>query len=238
VRAEDDAPIDVDRGYALQREAAQRRLAAGDRIAGYKAAFTSAAAQRAFNVASPAYAPLLESMRIEPGGTLDASEYSGLRAEVEIAFRLGAPLDAPFDPAALRRAVESLHVALELPDVGGAPPASAGALISEGLGARHFAVGAPHRPQGMNAAGLACALEVDGAVFSRGRGSAALGDPWRALEWLAAEHLKRGGRLRAGDVILTGSLGEVWAAGATPPQALVGRCDGLGEVRVRVVNRS
>jgi 2-keto-4-pentenoate hydratase len=228
----------VELGYATQRRQTEGRLARGERIAGYKAAFTSEPAQRAMGIAAPAYAPLFESMRIEAGGLLDLAGYTALRAEVELAFRLGADLGAPFDPGALRLAVASLHVALELPDLRPAGRPTVGALIADGIGARHFALGPPHPPQGIDAAALGCELEVDGSRVASGKGSAALGDPWKALAWLVEEHLRSGGRLAAGDVVLTGALGEIWTPGATPPRELVARCERLGEVRVRVAPSS
>jgi 2-keto-4-pentenoate hydratase len=175
-------------------------------------------------------------MRLEPGAALDPAGYTGLRAEVEIAFQLGADLEGPFAPARLRAAVASLHVALELPDLRLAGQPAVAELIADGIGARHFALGPPHPVQGIDVAALECELGVDGAVFSRARGSAALGDPWRALAWLVEEHLRRGGRLRAGDVVLTGALGEIWSAGPHLPRELAARCERLGEVLVRVLS--
>lgn len=233
-RPDESAAPGVERGYAIQRRETERRLAEGARIAGYKAAFTSEATQRAMGIASPAYGPLFASMQIEPGRALPLAGYTALRAEVEVAFRLGAELRPPFDPAALRAAVASLHVALELPDLRLAGRPTAGAVIADGVGARHFALGPPHSPQGIDAAALDCELRVDGELVTRARSSAALGDPWKALAWLAEEHLRRGGTLAAGDVILTGALGDIWAPGAAPPRELAARCEQLGEVRVRV----
>jgi 2-keto-4-pentenoate hydratase len=233
-RGDDGAPLTVERAYAIQRETTERSIAGGERVAGYKAAFTSETAQRAMGIASPAYGPLFASMQIESGGALDLPEYKALRAEVEVAFRLGTAISAPLDREALRAAVASLHVALELPDLRLPGTPSAAALIADGVSARHFALGAPHSPAGIDAAGLDCELLVDGALFTRARGNAALGDPWNALAWLVEEHLRRGGRFAAGDVILTGSLGAIWAPGEKPPSELTGRCDRLGEVRVRV----
>ena len=187
-RADGEAVLAVERGYASQRRATERLLAGGARIAGYKAAFTSASAQRAMGIASPLYAPLFESMRIDSGAALDLAEYTALRAEVEVAFRLGAELAAPFDPTALRAAVASLHVALELPDLRLAGRPTAEALIADGVGARHFALGPAQSPQGIDAAALDCELRVDGVRFTRARSNAALGDPWKALAWLVEEH--------------------------------------------------
>lgn len=226
--------LDVERGYAIQREITRRLLASGARVSGYKAGFTSAGAQKAFGIANPVYAPLFEDMRVEPGGSIRAGEYAALRAEVEVAFRLSAGLEPGFDAAALRRAVGSVHVALDLADLRLEGRPSAGALIADGVGARHYALGPPHAASDLHPAPITCELEVDAAVFTRAPSSDALGDPWQALAWLAAEHLRRGGRFEAGQVILTGALGRIYAPTGAPPRALAGRCERLGEVRVSV----
>jgi 2-keto-4-pentenoate hydratase len=227
------ADLDVERAYAIQAELTRRLTARGERVIGYKAAFTTPGAQRAMGVDAPAYAPLFASMLVE-SGAVPFSRYTAPRAEVEVAFRLGRDLRAPFDPQALRAAAASIHVALELPDVRIEGKVGAAALIADGAGARAFALGPPREPAGLDVAALSCSLEVDGARFTQGTASEALGDPWKSLEWLAREHLRRGGRLAAGDVILTGALGEIWVQGETRPRELVARCDELGEVRVRV----
>jgi 2-keto-4-pentenoate hydratase len=72
-------------------------------------------------------------------------------------------------------------------------------------------------------------LECDGELVSSGDGAACLGHPVNAVVWLANTVAERGAPLRAGEVILSGSLGPLVEVkrGKTYEAAIAG----LGTVR-------
>ena len=72
---------------------------------------------------------------------------------------------------------------------------------------------------------------VNGAEAGRGTGADVLGHPHNPLAWLANHLAEEGKGLRAGQIVLTGSLVKtVWLA---PGDRVVMQLDGLGTVEAR-----
>jgi 2-keto-4-pentenoate hydratase len=73
-------------------------------------------------------------------------------------------------------------------------------------------------------------LDAVGTVVSEGTGAACMGDPVRAVLWLARTCRDLGAPLRAGEVVLSGALGPMVPA---PPGAeFTASMSGLGTVSV------
>jgi 2-keto-4-pentenoate hydratase len=66
--------------------------------------------------------------------------------------------------------------------------------------------------RGFDLAGQATSVEVNGEVVRRGRGSAVLGHPLNAIEWLVKRLAERGLNLKAGQYVTTGVTTEVYNA--------------------------
>ena len=225
------APGSLEDAYRSQERASAERIAQGELI-GYKVAFTTAASQARWGIDEPAHAPLFRSMRV--GGTGRAAAYATLLAELEIAFVLDAPLAGPgVDAPQARAAVRSVHAAIELANnrLGANPPVLE--LIATGIGAHNFALGPAVDPAGVDLVRAECALEVDGAVHTRGAPSDALGDPYAALAWLANALAERGQALAAGQTVLTGALGQAFVTDR-PAHRYRASCTDLGAAEVQL----
>lgn len=215
--------LDLDGAYAVQQVQVAQWTADGRRVVGHKVGLTSAAMQRQLGVDQPDYGVLFGDMCFDDGGTVDIGRFLQPRIEPEIAFVLEHDLVGPgVTAAAALRAVAFVLPALEIIDsrvrdwrIGildtVADNASCGGLV---LGSRPTSVHACDlRLVGAN-------LTANGELRGTGAGGAVLGSPLVALVWLANVLGARGVPLRAGDVVLPGSVmsaqpvvaGQSWTA--------------------------
>jgi 2-keto-4-pentenoate hydratase len=203
-----EPPVDEAAGMAVQN--ALRPLV-GESY-GWKIAATSAAGQAHVRVSGPLPGPLFTRFRFAPGDVLPSHDLHMRVAEAEFAFRLGADVHPGDDVLA---AVDALHLAVELPDSRFVDFAAVGPaqLLADAACASRFVLG-PEVPgwRGLDLSTAGTALWINGVEAARGSGSAVLGDPRTALAWLAAELPRYGHRLRAGDVVTTGTT--------TPPPTI------------------
>lgn len=197
---------------------------------GWKIAATTAAGQAHVAVDGPLPGPLFTRFRREPGDVLSSDHLHMRVVEAEFAYRLGADVEPDGDVLA---AVAGVHLAVEVPDsryerfVG----AGAAALLADAACAGRFVLG-PELP-GWRERDLSTAtthLWINGERAASGSGGTVMGDPRTALAWLAAELPRHGHRLRAGDVVTTGTTTVPPTIG--PGDEVRAVFDGLGEVSV------
>ncbi len=92
-----------------------------------------------------------------------------------------------------------------------------------------YVLGSDPKPlDGLDLYTCGMALEVNGVLASLGAGAACLGHPLEAAAWLARTLAAAGDPLRAGEVILTGTLGPVVAI--SRGDRVEARIGGLGSV--------
>ncbi|WP_216215423.1 2-keto-4-pentenoate hydratase [Amycolatopsis aidingensis] len=227
-----DRPGDLAEGMAVQLAV---ETLAGPGY-GWKIAATGPGGQAFLGVDGPLAGRLLERFQHQNGDTVPADTLHMGVAEAEFAFVLGADLE----PAEVRSvddvlaAVGAVHLAIELPDsryerfdqVGGpqlvADAACAGRMII-GREVREWAeVDLVRHP---------VSLRV-GPAAEHGSGELVLGDPRKALHWLAIELPRLGTRLRAGELIATGSTTKPLPI--RPGDEVVADFGELGTVRARI----
>ena len=212
---------DVELAYAVQQQLTERRLADGGRVVGRKIGLTSPAVQKQLGVDRPDFGVLFADMDVSDLPEVPSERLLQPRTEAEVAFVLAEDLaDGPLDEAQVRDAVAYAVAALEIVDsrIAGwditfgdtvADNASSGLFV---LGDKRLTL-AEVRP-----VEVSMTMQLDGAEVSTGDGAACLGDPLRALSWLAHTARGLGDPLRAGQVLLSGALGPMVA---TPPGSRV-----------------
>lgn len=227
--------LSTEEAYAVQDALREALGATGERVVGWKAGFTSPAAQAAFECQEPVCAFLLAS-GVFPGGVpVPVTRFVGLGVEAEIAFLMREDLAGPgVTPLRAVAAVAGAVPALELIDVRFAGKALATDVIADGVYANAVVLGAPLT----DVAHLDLALEglvyeVNGVVAATNTAAEVMGSPLNALAFIANHLGSRGLGLRAGDVVMSGSVSKV----LRPKQGDVVRASftRLGSVAVRLV---
>jgi 2-keto-4-pentenoate hydratase len=201
-------PRDRIEGYAIQ---AGLEKYSSDKLFGWKIAATSEAGQKHINVAGPMAGRILAETVIADGGTASMAGNEMRVAEPEFAFRMRLDLPArptPYTVQEVLDAVGTLHPAIEIPDSRFADIVSAGEaqLIADNACAHLFVLG-PATSADWRSIDLVEERPVTtmrGQQFV-GHGKNVLGDPLKALTWLANELRQLGVTLKAGQIVTTGT---------------------------------
>ncbi|MFI9157510.1 2-keto-4-pentenoate hydratase [Kitasatospora aureofaciens] len=201
--------LTLETAYRIQAAAISRRLAGGARIVGHKVGLTSAAMQRQMGVSEPDSGILLEDMALPNNGELHTAGLLAPRVEAEIGLRLGEDLAGPdLDDQAARGAVAEVFLALEVIDTRyGNWKITLEDSVADNASSARFAIGEPvafHPDTDLGR--IFVAVRVDDQLICGGYGRDVLGDPINALLWLARRLHTLGTGLRAGDIILPGSV--------------------------------
>ncbi|WP_372877574.1 2-oxopent-4-enoate hydratase [Spongiibacter marinus] len=202
--------ISIDDAYHISLRMLERRQAAGARVIGKKIGVTSKAVQSMLNVHQPDFGYLTDDMVFNSGEVMPISErLIAPRAEGEIAFILKKDLMGPsVTNADVLAATECVMPCFEIVDSRikdwniaiqdtVADNASCGLFV---LGEEAVS------PRKVDLVSCGMVVEKNGAIISTGAGAAALGSPVNCVAWLANTLGEFGISLKAGEVILSGSL--------------------------------
>lgn len=221
--------------YQIQLLNIRRRVAAGERIIGHKIGLTARAMQIKFNVDTPDYGHLLNTMRIPAGHNLNMNELIDPQIEVEPAFVLGRKLVGPgITQKDVLKAVEYSSVCFEVIDsrILDWRIRLQDTVADNGSSAR-IAVGTQmHDPTALDLADLKTELEVDGQIVETGSTRDILGHPINGVVWLVNAIAQYGVAFEAGHVILPGTCTRSYRI--RDCHNVTGRIEGLGEVTMNL----
>lgn len=229
-------PASVEAGYAVQ---AAVRIQTDAAAAGYKIGLTNIGAQRAFGADAPMAGVLAARDVLASPATLQADAFPRF-AEAEIVFVIGQafePAEAPFSDEEVRSRIAGAHAGIELCSTRYAwDEVSLPELIADNANAGSLVVGAqlPNWRE-IDLTDLPVVLRRSGHAETHGSTSAVLGDPIRAVTWLANWLSSRGERLEAGCVVASGSCTGVIELG--DDEELFADFTGLGQARARIVKQ-
>ncbi|HEY0567893.1 MAG TPA: fumarylacetoacetate hydrolase family protein [Xanthobacteraceae bacterium] len=220
----------------MQEQLAQRRvrLDAGDKPVGWKVGFGAPAVMEKLGISAPLVGHLLESGLVTAGSSVSFDGWIKPVVEPEIALYIGEDLPGGSSPAQAAAAIAALGPAFELADLRYLPE-DAERIVADNIYQRHVVLGPRDDSRsGGNVRGLI------GRVFRNGVEVARTSDPEAntgnlvdLVRHVADVLAAFGERLRAGEIIITGSIVPPLLAEKTDKEVVL-ELDPVGMVSVRV----
>jgi 2-oxopent-4-enoate/cis-2-oxohex-4-enoate hydratase len=227
----------IEDAYRISEHLLERRLADGERVVGKKTGVTSKVVQMALGVHQPDFGYLTDAMQFANGaGVPIAARLIQPRAEGEIAFILARDLKGPgVTNQDVIEATASVRPCFEIVDSRITDwKIRIEDTIADNASSGIFVLGDDAAdPRDIDFVTCGMVVWKNGEVLSTGAGAAALGSPVTCVAWLANTLGQFGIPLRAGEVILSGSLVPLEPVHAGDSMEL--RIGGIGSARVRFV---
>lgn len=200
----DSCSMTMRQAYQVQEAITAHRVAAGQKVIGWKLGYTSRAMREQMGIDAMNFGPLTDSMLLANDSQVPATAVQPL-VEPEIAVVLSDAPVPPFTPDAVRAVIKSAHPCLEVVD-----PIWIGRRFriedntADGSSAAFFVVGGEIATRDLRA--VEVRLAHDDSFVAAATGEAANGDPCGGIAWLAGQLGALGQSLRRGDIVLTGGL--------------------------------
>ncbi|MCL7748645.1 2-keto-4-pentenoate hydratase [Halalkalibacter alkaliphilus] len=227
--------LTVEEAYDIQEELVKMKLEQGHNIVGPKMGLTSRAKMKQMNVEEPIYGYVFDNMIVQDGGKISLADFIHPKVEAEVAFILGKDIEGPgVSGAQVLAATDYVCPALEiidsryenfnftLPDV-----------VADNASTSQVVFGSKVRkPEELDLELIGTVLSINGEIKDLGAGAAVLGHPANSVAMLANMLHRKGEKLKAGQVILTGGI--TGAHHLSYGDFVTGKLDGLGEVSFSV----
>ncbi|KEA65346.1 4-oxalocrotonate decarboxylase [Marinobacterium lacunae] len=202
--------ITIEDAYHISLRMIERRVEAGEKIIGKKIGLTSKAVQNMLKVGQPDFGYLTDTMAFSQGQEMPISErLIQPKAEGEIAFILKRDLMGPgVTNADVLAATECVMPCFEVVDSRIENwQIKIQDTVADNASCGLFVLGdSAVDPRKVDLTTCGMVVEKNGSLLSTGAGAAALGSPVNCVAWLANMLGQFGIPLKAGEVILSGSL--------------------------------
>jgi 2-keto-4-pentenoate hydratase len=202
---------------------------------GYKVGLTSVTMQTFCRIDHPIAGVVLARRVHTSGATVRRAEYGRLGLEFEIAVRIKSNIPAiAHTPATIAPCVDGVCAAIEVVDDRGADYTNLDvrSLVADnswnaGIVLSNFTTTWP------DLGAVPGSASKDGSPIGEGHGRDILGHPFNSVAWLNRQLASRGGGLRSGQIVMTGSVLKT----VFPSESATYRfeLEGLGAVEVRVI---
>ncbi len=223
-------PPDIASAYEVQDRVVDRLAESRGPVVGYKIATTTKVMQELMGIDHPCGGQILAATAHPTGASVRAGDFVNLRIECELAVRVATDLpatDGPYTPETIARSIAEIMPAFELIEDRNADYKSTDArtLIADNAWNGGVVLGHPMAPFDHLELG---ALKGRAAVNGIDVGSGISDRPLWSLAWVANLVAKRGRPLRAGMIVITGSLIPTFSV--SPGDTVTFEIDGVGRI--------
>ena len=207
--------LNMDDAYRIQADLVEQKLAAEQKMIGWKIGLTSKAMQQALNIDIPDSGVLLDSMVFTNGASVPAGHFIQPRIEAEIAFVMKAQLEGEGltrdDVIAATDyvvpSIEILDTRIERVDAATGSTRTVFDTISDNAANAGIVVGdEQHAITVHDLRWVGAIVSRNGEVEETGLGAGVLNDPVESVVWLARRLAKYGQCIEAGQTVLSGSF--------------------------------
>jgi 2-keto-4-pentenoate hydratase len=222
--------LTLDEAYRIQLALIERRCTQGERQIGWKVGLTSKAIQQQFGFHEPCFGCILETR--PSGHVFAAGELIRPGFETELCVRLCRALAGEVSPEEVRAAVAVVYPSFEITETR-SDPGQIALMLADNAQQRSVILGEPVAPApSLQLDQVEARVEINGHVVATGVGAAVLDHPLNSVAWLARKLGEYGRSLRAGEVVMTGSLVRQFPL--TAGDHARASFSGIGTVEVRV----
>lgn len=208
--------LTMDEGYAVQLALLRRRIASGERQAGWKVGLTAKAMQAQQKMHEPCFGYLLESGRHASGRSYVFDELIAPGFENELCLTVGKDLRGPrVTLEQVAEAVTHAAPALEIVEVRGPFAGNLPLAMADNAQQKAFVVGAAVAltAENRNLADVMATVDVNDKRIDEAPGSAVLGGGGLlSVVWLANKLAEFDLTLEAGMLVMSGSFTRQYAA--------------------------
>ncbi|MBT3789868.1 MAG: hypothetical protein HN725_11835 [Alphaproteobacteria bacterium] len=236
---EGTGPESFDEAYEIQWAVHDWFTDKGEGYEGWKVGVTSTTMQAYMKMTTPSMGRVRQKLVARNHGDLDRSQYCGPGIELEIVVRLGKdipPRDAPWTRQDLESYVAALMPGFEVVDdrYDGILDMPAITLVADDFCNAGCVLGDEVTDwQKLDLEAIEGTMVVNGSETSVGYGRDVLGHPLEALAFVANTLGGHGKTLKAGEIVMLGSL--VKTAWLDKGESATGEIKGLGKVSLAFV---
>ncbi|MBN1106976.1 MAG: fumarylacetoacetate hydrolase family protein [Deltaproteobacteria bacterium] len=201
--------LSLDDAHRICERNIEKRIQAGEKLAGYKIGFTNLAVREKMGLPDSTYGYLMDTMLLKSGVKVAMSDLIAPKIECEICFKLKAPLKGKgFSTEQVVQATEGVTASFEICDarIKDWKCPYNDFFADNGFSARVVLSGGWKSADELDFLNEKVILTQDGKDLAQGTGALAMGHPANAVAWLAGKLADRGKGLEAGQIVMTGTL--------------------------------